>query len=57
MSHFKKMKLVPFNTPPLQQPSIKPLTLPTEVALEKNINEKNEILSSDKTKKLANVDT
>ena len=46
MSHFKKMKLVPFNTPPLQQPSIKPLTQPTEVALEKNINEKSEILSS-----------
>ena len=47
MSHFKKMKLVPFNTPPVQQSSIKPLTHPSEVALEKNINEKSDILSSD----------
>jgi len=46
MLHFKKMKLVPFNTPPAQQVSIKPFTQPTEVSLEKNINEKNEILSS-----------
>ena len=46
MSHFKKMKLIPFNTPLVQQSSIKPLTQPTEVALEKNINEKSEILSS-----------
>ena len=37
MSHFKKMKLVPFNTPPVQQSSIdlEPLTHPVEAALKK----------------------
>ena len=35
MSHLKKMKLVLFNTPPVQQSSIKSFTHPTEVALEK----------------------
>ena len=48
MSHFKKMKLVPFNVPPVvQQPDIEPFINPTESSLKNNILEKNVILSSD----------
>ena len=48
MSHFKKMKLVPFNVPPVvQQPDIGPFINPAESSLKNNILEKNDILSSD----------
>ena len=48
MSHFKKMKLVPFNVPPVvQQPDIEPFINPAESSLKNNILEKNDILSSD----------
>ena len=47
MSHFKKMKLVPFNVPPVvQQPDIEPFINPAESSLKSNILEKNDILSS-----------
>ena len=36
MSHFKKMKLVPFNTP-VQQPDLEPLINPAESSLKSNI--------------------
>ena len=46
MSHFRKMKLVPFNSP-MQQPDLEPLINPIQSALKSNIIEKSDILSSD----------
>ena len=45
MTHFRKMKLVPFNTP-IHQVDIDPLINPIQSALKSNIIEKNNILSS-----------
>ena len=45
MSHFRKMKLVPYNDP-MQQPDLEPLINPIQAALKTNITEKNDILSS-----------
>ena len=45
MTHFRKMKLVPFNSP-MQQPDLEPLINPIQSALKSNIIEKSDILSS-----------